>query len=189
MSVARFIVDQRTPENQLPDATHDCLCPVRSAPGLVIQGGLRATVPSAPSGLHTPRIVAVRSSTGRCGRCPSTSAGCSARLAWFTIGVRRASGSAMKTVANPIRRQGLTARRIRRHNCLTGQDKIAPKFPHLPKRAFTADRPKIRWASEMKEVPTADEHGWPGPNLNLASVIDLYPRRLLDAATRLRPEA
>ena len=44
-----------------------------------------------------------------------------------------------KTVADSMRRQGLVARRIRRRNGLTRQDKTAPKFPDLLKRDFTAD--------------------------------------------------
>ena len=45
-----------------------------------------------------------------------------------------------KTVADSMRRQGLVARRIKRRNGLTRQDKTAPKFPDLLRRDFTADR-------------------------------------------------
>ena len=41
----------------------------------------------------------------------------------------------------------------------------------------------------MTEIPTVDELGRPGPKLYLATVIDLYSRRLLGAATGLRPDA
>ena len=41
----------------------------------------------------------------------------------------------------------------------------------------------------MTEIPTVDEHGRPGPKLYLATVIDLYSRRLLGAATGLHPDA
>ena len=41
----------------------------------------------------------------------------------------------------------------------------------------------------MTEIPTVDEQGRPGPKLYLATVIDLYSRRLLGAATGLRPDA
>jgi transposase InsO family protein len=94
-----------------------------------------------------------------------------------------------KTVADSMRRQGLMARRIKRRNGLTRQDKTAPKFPDLLRRDFTASRPNARWVGDMTEIPTVDEHGRPGPKLYLATVIDLYSRRLLGAATGLRPDA
>ena len=62
---------------------------------------------------------------------------------------------AEKTVADSMRRQGLIARRIRRRNGLTRQDKNAPKFPDLLKRDFTATAPNSRWAGDMTEIPTA----------------------------------
>ena len=46
-----------------------------------------------------------------------------------------------KTVADSMARQGLVARRIRRRNGLTKQDRTAPKFPDLLKRDFTAEAP------------------------------------------------
>lgn len=49
-----------------------------------------------------------------------------------------------KTVADSMRRQGLVARKIRRRNELTRQNKTAPKFPDLLERNFTADRPNAR---------------------------------------------
>lgn len=94
-----------------------------------------------------------------------------------------------KTVADWMRRQGLVARRIRRRNGLTRQDKTAPKFPDLLKRGFTAERANARWVGDMTEIPTVDQHGRPGPKLYLATVIDLYSRRLLGAATGLHTDA
>jgi putative transposase len=88
-----------------------------------------------------------------------------------------------KTVADSMRRQGLVARRIRRRNGLTRQDKTAPKFPDLLKRDFTATAPNRRWVGDMTEIPTA------AGKLYLATVIDLYSRRLLGAATGLHPDA
>ncbi len=88
-----------------------------------------------------------------------------------------------KTVADSMRRQQLVARRIRRRNGLTKQDKTAPKFPDLLKRDFTAAAPNCRWVGDMTEIPT--DHG----KLYLATVIDLYSRRLLGAATGLHPDA
>jgi len=80
-------------------------------------------------------------------------------------------------------RQQLVARRIKRRNGLTRQDKTAPKFPDLLKRDFTAAAPNCRWVGDMTEIPTE------GGKLYLATVIDLYSRRLLGAATGLHPDA
>jgi putative transposase len=88
-----------------------------------------------------------------------------------------------KTVADSMRRQGLVARKIRRRNGLTRQDNTAPKFPDLLKRDFTASAPNSRWVGDMTEIPTA------AGKLFLATVIDLYSRRLLGAATGLHPDA
>jgi putative transposase len=88
-----------------------------------------------------------------------------------------------KTVADSMRRQGLVARRIKRRNGLTRQDKTAPTFPDLLRRDFTATAPNTRWVGDMTEIPTA------AGKLYLATVIDLYSRRLLGAATGLHPDA
>jgi len=88
-----------------------------------------------------------------------------------------------KTIADSMRRQGLVARRIRRRNGLTRQDKTAPKFGDLLKRDFTASEPNCKWVGDMTEIPTA------AGKLYLATVIDLYSRRLLGAATGLHPDA
>jgi transposase InsO family protein len=88
-----------------------------------------------------------------------------------------------KTVADSMRRQGLVARRIRWRGGLTRQDKTAPKFPDLLRRNFTASAPNTRWVGDMTEIPTA------AGKLYLATVIDLYSRRLLGAATGLHPDA
>jgi putative transposase len=90
---------------------------------------------------------------------------------------------AEKTVAESMRRQGLIARKIRRRNGLTRQDKTAPKFPDLVRRDFTADAPNLTWVGDMTEIPTA------AGKLYLATVIDLFSRKLLGAATGLHPDA
>jgi transposase InsO family protein len=89
-----------------------------------------------------------------------------------------------KTVADSMRRQGLVARRIKRRNGLTKQDKKAPKFPDLVKRNFTADAPNYKWVGDMTEIPTES-----GQKLYLATVIDLFSRRLLGAAMSVHPDA
>ncbi len=88
-----------------------------------------------------------------------------------------------KTVAESMRRQGLVARKIKRRNGLTRQDKTAPKFPDLLKRDFTADASNLKWVGDMTEIPTA------AGKLYLATVIDLFSRKLLGAATGLHPDA
>jgi transposase InsO family protein len=86
-----------------------------------------------------------------------------------------------------MRRQGLVARRIKRRNGLTRQDKTKPAFPDLLKRDFTAEKPNARWVGDMTEIPTGVDGK--GPKLYLATVIDLYSRRLLGAATGRHPDA
>jgi putative transposase len=92
-----------------------------------------------------------------------------------------------KTVADSMRRQGLVARRIKRRNGLTRQDKTKPAFPDLLKRDFTAPAPNTRWVGDMTEIPTGPDGK--GTKLYLATVIDLYSRRLLGTATGLHPDA
>jgi len=88
-----------------------------------------------------------------------------------------------KTVASSMRRQGLVARIVKRRRGTTKQDKEAAKFPDLLKRDFTASAPNRSWCGDITEIPTADG------KLYLATVIDLYSRRLLAAATSLRCDA
>lgn len=128
---------------------------------------------------------------------PATGAGVDAAVAQAFTAARGLHGSprlwsdlrdlgwqlSEKTVAESRRRQGLVARRIKRRNGLTRQDKTAPKFPDLVKRNFTADAPNLKWVGDMTEIPTD------GGKLYLATVIDLYSRRLLGAATGLHPDA
>jgi transposase InsO family protein len=180
VSVARFIADQRT-NYRVPHAVVCALLGVSLAWFYKWIG--RACGPGAVSGLHTAR---------------------DRRRDTIDRGVRVAFGKAKglhgsprlvydlrddgwkvseKTVADSMRRQGLVARRIKRRNGLTRQDKTAPKFPDLLKRDFTATRPNARWVGDMTEIPTA------AGKLYLATVIDLYSRRLLGAATSLHPDA
>jgi putative transposase len=88
-----------------------------------------------------------------------------------------------KTVAESMRRQGLAARKVKHRRGTTKQDRSAPKFPDLLKRDFTASAPNLKWCGDVTEIPTRDG------KLYLATVIDLYSRRLLAAATSLRCDA
>jgi transposase InsO family protein len=186
VSVARFIADQRT-NYRVP---HTVVCALLGVSLAWFYKWLgRAQGPAAASGLHTPSDRR-RDTIDRAVRV-------------MFIKKRGLHGSprlvhdlrddgwrvSEKTVADSMRRQGLIARRIKRRNGLTRQDKTAPKFPDLLRRDFTADRANARWVGDMTEIPTADGHGRPGPKLYLATVIDLYSRRLLGAATGLHPDA
>jgi putative transposase len=171
VSVARFIADQRT-NYRVPHALTCALLGVSTSwfykwidrtptPSERRRGELDAAVGAAfktARGLHgSPRLHADLREAG-----------------WLV---------SEKTVANSMRRQGLVARKIRRRNGLTRQDKTAPKFPDLLNRDFTAATPNAKWVGDMTEIPTA------AGKLYLATVIDLYSRRLLGAATGLHPDA
>ena len=184
MSVARFIADQRT-MHRVPHTVVCALLGVSLA--WFYKWLVRAQGPSAASGLHTDRDRrrdtvdrAVKVAFGKARGVHG-----SPRL----VHDLRDDGWTVseKTVADSMRRQGLVARRIRRRNGLTRQDKTAPKFPDLLKRDFTADRPNAKWVGDITEIPTGPDGR--GPKLYLATVIDLYSRRLLGAATSLHPDA
>ena len=180
MSVARFIADQRT-NYAVPHTTVCALLGVSEA--WFYKWIKRADGPGAASGLFTDtdrrrdtvdRAVAVafRKAKGLHG---------SPRLREdLREGGWRVSE---KTVAESMRRQGLVARVIKRRSGLTRQDRTAPKFPDLVRRDFTAPAPNYKWVGDITEIPTADG------KLYLATVIDLYSRRLLGAATSAHPDA
>jgi putative transposase len=88
-----------------------------------------------------------------------------------------------RTVADSMRRQGLVARKVKHRRGTTKQDRSAPTFPDLLNRDFTATAPNLKWCGDITEIPTA------AGKLYLATVIDLYSRRLLAAATSLRCDA
>jgi putative transposase len=91
--------------------------------------------------------------------------------------------TSVNTVADSMRRQGLQGRKPKRSKGLTRQDKKAPRFPDLVKRDFTAQAPNVKWCGDMTEIPT-DEG-----KLYLATVLDLFSRRLLACPTSERPNA
>ena len=186
MSVARFIADQRT----MYAVPHTLVCALLGVSlSWFYKWVARANGPAGASGLHTgrdrrrdalDRAVAAAFARAR-GLHGSPRLHADLRAAGWTVSVN--------TVAESMRRQGLVARKIRRRGGLTRQDKTAPVFPDLIRRDFTADRPNARWVGDMTEIPTVDANGRPGPKLYLATVIDLYARRLLGAATGLRADA
>lgn len=180
MSVARFIADQRT-NYAVPHTTVCALLGVSEA--WFYKWIKRADGPGAASGLFTDtdrrrdtvdRAVAVafRKAKGLHG---------SPRL---REDLREAGWRVSeKTVAESMRRQGLVARVIKRRSGLTRQDRTAPKVPDLVRRDFTAPAPNYKWVGDITEIPTAEG------KLYLATVIDLYSRRLLGAATSAHPDA
>ncbi len=88
------------------------------------------------------------------------------------------------TVAASMRRQGLVGRQPkRRKGGLTRQDHTKAPFSDLVLRDFTAPAPNVRWVGDLTEIPTEEA------KLYLATVIDLYSRRLLGYATGLHPDA
>jgi putative transposase len=184
VSVARFIADQRT-NYRVP---HTLTCALLGVSVEWFYKWLhRATGPAAASGLHTKRDRR-RDTIDRAVKVAFTK-GCGLHGSPRLHADLRDDGWVVseKTVAESMRRQGLVARRIRRRNGLTRQDKTKPVFPDLLKRNFTADAPNVKWVGDITEIPTgADDKG---PKLYLATVIDLYSRRLLGAATGLRPDA
>jgi len=145
VSMARFIADQRT----LYLVPHAVACALLGVSVSWFYKWLgRAQGPAADSGLHTPRdrrrdtidravAVAFKKARGLHG---------SPRLHADLIDDGWKVSE--KTVADSMRRQGLVARRIKRRNGLTRQDKTAPKFPDLIKRDFTAERPNARWVGD-----------------------------------------
>ena len=180
MSVARFIADQRT----LHRVPHTVTCALLEvSESWFYKWVARASGPGAVSGLHTTRDRR-RDTVDRAVKAAFVKARGvhgSPRL----VHDLRDDGWKIseKTVADSMRRQGLVARRIRRRGGLTRQDKTAPKFPDLLRRDFTAPGPNTRWVGDMTEIAT------PAGKLYLATVIDLYSRRLLGAATSSHPDA
>ena len=170
MSVARFIADQRT-NYAVPHTTVCALLGVSEA--WFYKWIKRADGPGAASGLFTDtdrrrdtvdRAVAVafRKAKGLHG---------SPRL---REDLREAGWRVSeKTVAESMRRQGLVAGVIKRRSGLTRQDRTAPKVLDLVRRDFTAPAPNYKWVGDITEIPTAEG------KLYLATVIDLYSRRLL----------
>jgi putative transposase len=89
----------------------------------------------------------------------------------------------VNTVASSMQRQGFQGRKAKRRKGLTRQDTSAPKFPDRLKRDFTAAAPNLKWCGDMTEIPT-DEG-----KLYMATVLDLFSRKLLASPTAEHPDA
>lgn len=180
MSVARFVADQRT-KHAVPHALTCALLGI--AMSWFYKWLARANSPDAVHGLHTNRDRR-RDAVDRAVRAGFTTARGihgSPRL----VDDLREDGWTVseKTVADSMRRQGLVARKIRRRNGLTRQDKTKVPFPDLVRRDFSAAAVNRKWVGDITEIPTA------AGKLYLATVIDLYSRRLIGAATSRHPDA
>jgi len=85
-------------------------------------------------------------------------------------------GLSVNTVAERMRELGLHAKHRPWRRSLTRPDKNAKAFPNLLERNFKPDAPNLAWCSDITVIQT-----WEGA-LYLASVIDLYSRRLIGYA-------
>ncbi|MFJ9481758.1 IS3 family transposase [Streptomyces mirabilis] len=88
----------------------------------------------------------------------------------------------VNTVARLMAELGLAGRKIRRRGGLTRPDK-RPAFADFVRRDFTADAPDQVWCGDMTEISTGEG------KLYLATVIDLFSRRLLGYAMGARHDA
>ena len=82
----------------------------------------------------------------------------------------------VNTVAERMAAQDLVAKKRRRRRSLTRPDPYAPKFENLIHRDFNPPAPNVTWCGDITEIKT-----WEG-KLYLATVIDLYSRRLIGFA-------
>ncbi|WSA73335.1 IS3 family transposase [Streptomyces sp. NBC_01800] len=100
---------------------------------------------------------------------------------WVTL-VRQGWRVSVNTVAKLMAELGLAGRRIRRRGGLTRPGK-RPAFADFVRRDFTADAPDQVWAGDMTEIATSEG------KLYLATVIDLFSRRMLGYAMGERHDA
>lgn len=87
------------------------------------------------------------------------------------------------TVAKTMAAEGLVGRAKRRRRGLTRPDQRAVSFPDLVRRDFSAPAPNVTWCGDVKQIDTGE-----GP-LYLASVEDLFSRRMLGFAMSEHPDA
>ena len=82
----------------------------------------------------------------------------------------------VNTVAERMQKLGLVGKKRHRRQSLTRPDPHAPKFQNLVHRRFNPSVPNEIWCGDITEIKT-----W-GGKLYLATVIDLYSRRLIGFA-------
>ena len=171
MSVARFIADQRT-MHQVP---HAFCCRILgvSVSWFYKWLGRGPTVRQRRRGELDAAVKAAFEAS--CGTYGSPRIHADLMEAGWRVSVN--------TVADSRRRQGLQGRKPKHRMGLTRQDKMAPKFEDLLRRNFSAPAPNRRWCGDMTEIPT-DEG-----KLYLATVLDLFSRKLLACPTSEHPDA
>ncbi|WP_225102538.1 IS3 family transposase [Streptomyces sp. CoH27] len=96
--------------------------------------------------------------------------------------VRRGWRGSVNTVAKLMDELSLAGRKIRRRRGLTRPGKRAAA-PDFVRRDFTAEEPDLVWVGDMTEIDTGEG------KLYLATVIDLFSRRLLGYAMGVRHDA
>ncbi|MET7782554.1 IS3 family transposase [Streptomyces sp. NPDC005388] len=100
---------------------------------------------------------------------------------WLLL-IRAGWRVSVNTVARLMADLGLAGRKTRRRGGLTRPGK-RPAFADFVRRDFTADAPDQVWCGDMTEIATAEG------KLYLATVIDLFSRRLLGYAMGARHDA
>lgn len=100
---------------------------------------------------------------------------------WLLL-IRAGWRVSVNTVARLMAELGLAGRKIRRRGGLTRPGK-RPAFADFVRRDFTADAPDQVWCGDMTEIATGEG------TLYLATVIDLFSRRLLGYAMGARHDA
>ena len=165
MSVARFIADQRT----MHGVPHTVTC--------AILGDSSGSTNGVAGGRARSELDAAVKAAFEASKRTYGSPRIHADLveAGWTVSVN--------TVADSMRRQGLQGRKPKRRKGTTKQDKTAPKFPDRLCRDFTAPEANVKWCGDMTEIPT-DEG-----KLYLATVLDLFSRKLLASPTAEHPDA
>lgn len=100
---------------------------------------------------------------------------------WIRL-VRQGWRVSVNTIAKIMSEFGLVARKVRRRRGLTRPGK-RPAAPDFVRRDFTAEAPDLVWCGDMTEIETGEG------KLYLATVIDLFSRRLLGFAMGARHDA
>ncbi|MBT2508588.1 IS3 family transposase [Streptomyces sp. ISL-98] len=100
---------------------------------------------------------------------------------WIQL-VRQGWRISVNTIAKLMAELGLVARRVRQRRGLTRPGK-RPAAPDFVRRDFSAEDPDLVWCGDMTEIVTGEG------KLYLATVIDLFSRRLLGYAMGPRHDA
>ncbi|MEV7239059.1 IS3 family transposase [Streptomyces sp. NPDC051020] len=100
---------------------------------------------------------------------------------WVAL-VRKGWRISVNTIARIMAELGLAGRKVRKRRGLTRPGK-RPASPDFVRRDFTAEAPDLVWCGDMTEIDSGEG------KLYLATVIDLFSRRLLGYAMGARHDA